>query len=721
MNSEDDAALNLGEVAFYDNYLPSLSFGEYRITVQHQVGVDGAVIPDHVRRVAVTGPRFSLAPQDIHQVYPPDQSSGHFSRDLPQVVLARRMLPWERTIHTVSGDAPPPPWLALLVLEGGEIAGRSKPAGITVAELLAPDPAVAKPDLIVTEAEQGTTCHTVDVAATTFLAIAPTLAELPYLAHCRQSHVGDKAKTDAAEEGWFSVVVANRFPRAPTTDEPNGVEHSVHLVSLEGWSRVLDGTQPLAPTKTHVRLVSLASWTFRCQPDMAETFAGVTGGLAEHAAALRLDAAVADAALAERLAGGYVPVPWLSVDGEQALAWYRGPLVPVAETARPAVVQAAGQPSIYVVSDGMFDHSYAAAWQLGRLLGLADHGLVDALSALLAGGRQVIDRLLATRRLGLALPKTLDELMGANPAVDQMARQFDGGLIAHVAAAANQPAAPARGPARIPAPANHVQATRDLFADAEAKALLAERARRDLPPIIQWLVRLSLLYGVPFDHLVPRAEMLPEESIRFFMTDPNWIGAVVNGALSLAVGTSLDRAYLDLARGSIDAGVTAQLDAMAGRSTAGRPLSGLLIRSSLMAGWPGVAVRASGGGVPLPTLRMELLAGSVLIALFSGAVDTVALCEPQHALRYGLDEAGLVVLRRLQGPDTGAPIPSARDPNVAMTVTIDSQDFRPASRVLDVGRLRTKLATAVEQPDLRPAELALLMLAAPEQVVFKRV
>lgn len=53
--------------------------------------------------------------------------------------------------------------------------------------------------------------------------------------------------------------------------------------------------------------------------------------------------------------------------------------------------------------------------------------------------------------------------------------------------------------------------------------------------IIKWLGRLRTLEGVPFPYIVPHEEMLPNDSIRFFHIDRNWIDAMIDGALSTGV------------------------------------------------------------------------------------------------------------------------------------------------------------------------------------------
>jgi hypothetical protein len=59
----------------------------------------------------------------------------------------------------------------------------------------------------------------------------------------------------------------------------------------------------------------------------------------------------------------------------------------------------------------------------------------------------------------------------------------------------------------------------------------------------EWLGRLLLLYGVPFNYLVPDEAMLPSESIRFFYLDPGWMKCLLEGACSVGKSSSLDELF----------------------------------------------------------------------------------------------------------------------------------------------------------------------------------
>ena len=196
-----------------------------------------------------------------------------------------------------------------------------------------------------------------------------------------------------------------------------------------------------------------------------------------------------------------------------------------------------------------------------------------------------------------------------------------------------------------------------------------------LPPYLEsFLGHLRLLVGLPFRYLVPDARLLPDESLRFFHLDRSWTDRLVDGALAVGkfgtreqahhharhaqVSGELDRtehAVRDLQRGEAGLDEAKEAAAKAGRDDA-TPVSGFLLRSALVGGWPHMEVRAfadAAGSKPLPTLRLERLGGAVMIGLFAGVPRLVTFEEPHHGVQLGVDERPDGTLRVRRRSATG--------------------------------------------------------------------
>jgi hypothetical protein len=158
----------------------------------------------------------------------------------------------------------------------------------------------------------------------------------------------------------------------------------------------------------------------------------------------------------------------------------------------------------------------------------------------------------------------------------------------------------------------------------------------------QWLLDLRLLRHVPLAYLVPDPLLLPLESIRFFHLDTTWADRLVDGALSAGDLGTLDMTFtwatMQLMRKALDDSLGLGSD---------RAITGLLIRSELVARWPDLIVRGlmalSDGTEPgdlkkaMPILRKDLLSRSIMIVLFGGVPAEVQIREPHIGLRFGIE------------------------------------------------------------------------------------
>jgi hypothetical protein len=278
-----------------------------------------------------------------------------------------------------------------------------------------------------------------------------------------------------------------------------------------------------------------------------------------------------------------------------------------------------------------------------------------------------------------------------------------------------------------------------LRAAVDAAAGAGQADGQDVLPdeLAQTLVRLRILEGVPFEYLVPDEELLPEESIRFFYLDRNWTDSLVQGLLSVGATTTRDR--IDVAarwpavRDAVD---EAEHDARAALTGAGsvrgdaETLTGFLVRSRAISGWPGVQVRAyrrtsaEQAGDPLSgleemrLLRLERLSPAVLLALIDGIPTQVHLEEPRAGIQFGVDEDPdgtlTVALKdpadghhvQSAGKDVTAPVPFRKGGPGVVAVSALAQALLDA----DTGQ--------VLGPSLGPAEYALQMLQLPYRQVF---
>jgi len=241
-----------------------------------------------------------------------------------------------------------------------------------------------------------------------------------------------------------------------------------------------------------------------------------------------------------------------------------------------------------------------------------------------------------------------------------------------------------------------------------------------------FLAHLRLLIGVPFGYLVPDAAMLPDESIRFFHLDRAWTDRLVDGVLAVGAVGSREQAHYHTAGPALAALLDTlepavrpaqrglgPLTPAPGVSGAEPDVTGFLLRSTLVAGWPQLEVRAYRSSVKLPLLRLERLSTTIMIALFAGVPDRVELEEPHHGMQLGVlaEDGALAIAPR--GPD-GQQTSSALFP-----VAVRGTD--PTLRVLEIAALRRDIIARAD-PAL-PAQtgsagLAIELMQPPWKEVF---
>lgn len=386
----------------YDNAIPALQGGDYTLTVEQSVVLptqfDSPLPYQFTQNFTVDGPHIALGANGVEAVYPPSGAQGQFDDVLPHVVLNQRTLPWQ--INPGGAATPSTPWLALLLLEPTDFltppANGTGTQTVPLAQYFIPPSSTTQGPVISSQEQQAwieqfpnANVTVIDVLWQSWLDLAPGLGELPYLAHVREVE---------ATGDWYSVIVGNRLSAGTAT-------YIAQLVSVEGMTSFLPGQNP-AITPTAIRLLSLASWTYSTVAtpgDFATLMQNLDDGLLQMPPSLVGGTTTQpEQFVVAALNDGYTGLQYETRLGEPTVAWYRGPAIPqLLEANFQPAYPSAEAALLYDQTTGMFDVSYAAAWQTARLLTLANRQVVVQLLQLVNGGLSQL-QLLAERRQLLA-------------------------------------------------------------------------------------------------------------------------------------------------------------------------------------------------------------------------------------------------------------------------------------------------------------------------------
>lgn len=619
------------KIEFIQSHQPALKEGEYQITVTQIV--QKQTEPKQLTTLGqfttgektfyVAGERFSLNPQDIHGVFPPPGSLGEHDNVFPHIIFNRSTLPWERSIN--SGDTSGIPWLALLLFDEGE---KPQPTIVTLKNIKDKSESPKFPGLKLEPGQHDNDKVTViDVEKSLLDKILPTQEDLKYLAHVRQG-TDDDGNLVGDE---LAVVICNRLP------QPKGTS-TVHLVSLEGRYKDSGFDFQGAGDSDKIRLVSLKSWSFACV-NSQHTFQGLLTHLDENPSTLRLPKND-NSDVEKHYQMGYVPLPHYLRQGGKTISWYRSPLSTGEDETEIALpVSCADQLVRYNPDNGLFDVSYAAAWELGRLLALQNKGFSVSLYRW---------KRLHAQQLKIAE----NELIHAP---------------SHL---------PVTNP---PANSNSIPSN-----------------------ISSWFKDLSLFKGVPFNYLVPDEKMLPIESIRFFWVDRYWVECLLDGALSIGRVTSADHQK------------DQEQFPKQVKDVATSNVTGFLLRSEVVAGWPGLLVDGyadKSEKQKLNLLRMERLSANVLICLFEGEIQEVQIYQKPETVHFGLDGNSGSFYKTLRNSD-GV---------IQDNLKIDTIPWKnKEKRVVNIQQLAEDINKAIKFDNFTSAQFALGAIEGVEMVKFSQ-
>ena len=354
------------KVQFIQHRQPPLDSGTYTVEVEQKVKTKQSdKIPEQTFSKELTfyvdGHRFApLTPDVIYAVFPPAGNLGEYSNALPHIILKRGTLPWERTIKSTNSNLP---WLALLLFQESE---KPEPQTIKLKELKATSGNTKFPEFIDEPGQNDEDVVTViDVPKNILDKILPPEKDIALLASVNQI---TNEKNESLSEP-LATILGNRLPK-------KGEVSTVHLVALEERYNEDDGKfnyQGAGPNDL-IRLVSLASWSFTCV-NSKHNFDALLKEIDREPDTLRLPSFGNDAAK-KYIDLGYVPLHHALRQGDKTISWYHSPLsTGQSQDNLTAPVAIADQLMRYDPNTGMFDVSYAMAWQLGRMLTLQNQPL----------------------------------------------------------------------------------------------------------------------------------------------------------------------------------------------------------------------------------------------------------------------------------------------------------------------------------------------------------
>ncbi len=572
------------QLEFIDSHSPGMPDGDYRITVQQALSVSDSSnelsAEDATRYlyVSVAGPRFSLDPGLVKSVFPPDKGIGRYTQVLPHIVFNRSTLPWERQIDPASEYAGVT-WLALLMFTEDEVNTYSIQSQSMTLEQL--QPGSTNPQFPTFALESAQTSNDQTLVIDVPWGLLKTL--IPSLNDLKLlAHVRELSvaggESTSGEDNLFPILVGNRLP--VNEEPPAGREVTVYLVSLEGRTDIFDSLNAgsAVSDESVYRLVTLNTWRYATLPEN-KTFS-------------------------DYIVAACHPQNTTNTSNVLRLDLAQGDDVQSTELANQ-LLGAGYVPLPHQTRQG----NQLISWYRSPLV----PGVVED-------------------------TPNPDEFTGLRSA-DQLVRYFSQvGMLDTTYAAAwqlgqlltlqNTSVSVALynwKRAQVLANANQTQQPKDYL------PFHHDLSASPLPDVVMtWLNELALFEHTPFNYLAPSEGMLPSESIRFFTVDPLWRAALLDGAFSvgrvLTADAERDKQHLDPIQ----------------RGFGGTIVSGFLLRSHVVEGWPHMQVAAysnlpsDGDLISINLLRMERLAPDILLCMFAGNMQTLDLHEVPETIHFGV-------------------------------------------------------------------------------------
>lgn len=380
--------------------------------------------------------------------------------------------------------------------------------------------------------------------------ILADVSRYKYLAHVRRVSTKGMVIDNITGEASFSVVISHRVgplrieKDTPILDTPM----VVHLVSIEGVEKMeMDSLRKA----DFVALSSLHSWTYTCLDSEFHDPLVMFRHLGRNLNLLRAPDAIISGMMNERIAlrltDGYSLVRYITQTGEETVAFTRGPLTPttVKHPLRPnwGVSKFGTDLQIFDTELGIMDITYSSAWQLGKALALADQPFAAALSRIRI---QILDAAVNNSKVEAILRRNPDGYKTSEQSLKSLTEMMLqlSELVKSAKSAIRLPSVPG-STSDISLGSKEINPSMDKY--SKAAAILVSMGTNgeiynefntpsstDWMLVFSWILDRMYLDNIPAHYLITDPTHLPQESLRFFHIDANWVDALVDGALSIA-------------------------------------------------------------------------------------------------------------------------------------------------------------------------------------------
>ncbi|WP_407510564.1 hypothetical protein [Elizabethkingia anophelis] len=667
------------KVIFYENEIPDLQAGTYTLEATLEFDkLDEKVTSQ--QKIVVESPQTGVNPSEIHAMLPAMNAVDHFEYILPSIVLNNPKLPWERKLNTDTSAVTP--WMALLVFTEDELywdsVNSSPILQCTVTDFQKPEDGIYKPNIVLSDSGKEQ-INTIRISVETARNILPGIEELSLLTHVRTTSSKGQVLENGTGDNTFAVIMANRMAIMSSEKSIKGVRNYVFLVSLEGWEEQLENNFKNCKSTDSLKIISLTNWSFTTISEPSLNILPVNADPTkrmEELNLLRIPIEDNGTPVVKKILSGYTAIGSEMIDGSKSFAWYRGPLSAVPYKKLPENILPcyhSDSAKIYLQKDGVFDHSYSAAWSLGQLMGLSDPLYTENLQSLIQ----------KTRRFSIQL-KQRSELNFFSNRTDSRSLRMTNGLgkeiffeqlknrtVQNTLEKLKQPLLEKVDDQKQKRnrqgvhPFTTKEITNFLNKDILKDTIIKE-SEEILNKISHWLAKTALLYNVPFQYLVPDQRMLPVESARFFYIDKGWLTMLIEGAIQLGINSTLDKKISEIIYPEIKrklwlktTGIRQHFfnEKQSDSEFSSIPVVGMLIRSAYISQAKTPVIEAMFQNTSVEPLRADKLSSDVLIVLWDKIPDTVSITYPEQNWFYGLTEHKKIMLSSIKDDNKfGSPL-----------------------------------------------------------------